>query len=70
MGVGGDFVTVRHFEPDGEIAGRSHGVAFQNGELRSRRQEWRGWAVLHLIGSESVLRLGRLRCKHCDCNRE
>jgi hypothetical protein len=61
MGVGRDPVAIRHFEADGEIAGGSHGVAFQNGELRSGRQGRRRWAVRHLIGREGVLSVNRLR---------
>src|SRR5580698_11055585 len=70
MGVRGDLVTIRHFQADGEIAGRGHGIAFENGELRSRRQEWRRWTELYLIRREGVLRYRWLRCEHRKCSDE
>ena len=51
-----DLVTVRHFEADSEIAGRSHGIAFKNSEFGSRWQERRNGTEFNLVGSKGVLR--------------
>ncbi len=51
-----NLVAIRHFETDGEIAGRGHGIAFQHSQLRSGGQEGRSGPELNLIGCEGVLR--------------
>ena len=60
MSMRGDPVTVRHLEANREVAGRGHWVAFENGDLRTRRQKrWRR-PEFDLIRHESILATGRM----------
>jgi len=61
MGMRSDLVTVWHFQANSKVTRGSHGVAFENGQLRARRKKGRSRPVFHLVGREGVLGVHRLR---------
>src|SRR5260370_34783899 len=64
MSVRCDFVAIRHFEANGEIAGCGHGVTFQHSQLAPSRQKTWDRTELHFVGPESDLSYIVMRDTH------
>src|ERR1700677_3251715 len=66
MGVGSDFVSIWHLQANGVISRRSHGIAFEHGQLCSRWDKRRSRSPFHLIWRKGVLRPQRCGEKRAD----
>ena len=62
MPVESNAVAAGHLQTDRKVAGGRCGVAPENGELRTRRQEGRRFTPLNGIPGESVFRVLRVCC--------